>query len=45
MDPDWIATVVAEVGESIMAQRFEPTPSASVCAMCDYRIACPAWER
>jgi DNA helicase II / ATP-dependent DNA helicase PcrA len=45
MDPDWIATVVAEVGASIMAQRFEPTPSASVCAMCDYRIACPAWER
>jgi DNA helicase-2/ATP-dependent DNA helicase PcrA len=45
MDPDWIATVVAEVGESIMAQRFEPTPSPSVCAMCDYRIACPAWER
>jgi DNA helicase-2/ATP-dependent DNA helicase PcrA len=45
MDPDWIATVVAEVGEAIMAQRFEPTPSPSVCALCDYRIACPAWER
>jgi DNA helicase-2/ATP-dependent DNA helicase PcrA len=45
MDPDWIATVVAEVGAAIMAQRFEPTPSPRVCGMCDYRIACPAWER
>jgi DNA helicase-2/ATP-dependent DNA helicase PcrA len=45
MDTDWIARVVAEVGEAIMAQRFEPTPSPSVCALCDYRIACPAWER
>ncbi len=45
MDPDWIATVVAEVGEAIMAQRFEPTPSPAVCGLCDYRIACPAWER
>jgi DNA helicase-2/ATP-dependent DNA helicase PcrA len=45
MDVDWIARVVAEVGEAIMAQRFEPTPSPSVCGLCDYRIACPAWER
>ncbi|MFZ2113160.1 MAG: PD-(D/E)XK nuclease family protein [Solirubrobacteraceae bacterium] len=45
MDPDWIARVVVEVGEAIMAQRFEPTPSPSVCGLCDYRIACPAWER
>jgi RecB family exonuclease len=45
MDADWIARVVAEVGEAIMAQRFEPTPSPGVCALCDYRIACPAWER
>jgi DNA helicase II / ATP-dependent DNA helicase PcrA len=45
MDPDWIARVVAEVGEAILAQRFEPTPSPSVCGLCDYRIACPAWER
>jgi DNA helicase-2/ATP-dependent DNA helicase PcrA len=45
MDPDWIATVVAEVGESIMAQRFEPTPSPAACGLCDYRIVCPAWER
>jgi DNA helicase II / ATP-dependent DNA helicase PcrA len=45
MHADWIARVVAEVGEAIMAQRFEPTPSPSTCALCDYRIACPAWER
>jgi DNA helicase II / ATP-dependent DNA helicase PcrA len=45
MDPDWIAMVVAEVGAAIMAQRFEPTPSPAVCGLCDYRIACPAWER
>jgi DNA helicase-2/ATP-dependent DNA helicase PcrA len=45
MDPDWIARVVAEVGEAIMAQRFEPSPSPAVCGLCDYRIACPAWER
>jgi DNA helicase-2/ATP-dependent DNA helicase PcrA len=45
MDPGWIARVVEEVGEAILAQRFEPTPSPSVCALCDYRIACPAWER
>jgi DNA helicase-2/ATP-dependent DNA helicase PcrA len=45
MDPDWIARVVEEVGEAIMAQRFEPTPSPAVCGLCDFRIACPAWER
>jgi RecB family exonuclease len=45
MDTDWIARVVEEVGEAIMAQRFEPTPSPSTCALCDYRIACPAWEK
>jgi DNA helicase-2/ATP-dependent DNA helicase PcrA len=45
MDTDWIARVVEEVGEAIMEQRFEPTPSPAACALCDYRIACPAWER
>jgi DNA helicase-2/ATP-dependent DNA helicase PcrA len=45
MDPDWIARVVVEVGEAIMAERFEPTPAPATCALCDYRIACPAWER
>jgi DNA helicase-2/ATP-dependent DNA helicase PcrA len=45
MDTDWIARVVEEVGEAIMEQRFEPTPSPAACGLCDYRIACPAWER
>ena len=36
---------VAEVGAGIMAQGFEPTPSYAVCAVCDYRIACPAAEK
>jgi DNA helicase-2/ATP-dependent DNA helicase PcrA len=45
MDTDWIGRVVAEVGEAIMEQRFEPTPSPAACGLCDYRIACPAWER
>ena len=26
-------------------QGFEPTPSYAACAICDYRIACPAAER
>lgn len=45
MDPDWITRVVQEVGAAIMAERFEPTPAPATCALCDYRIACPAWER
>jgi DNA helicase-2/ATP-dependent DNA helicase PcrA len=45
MDPGWIARVVEEVGAAILAERFEPTPSPPTCALCDYRIACPAWER
>jgi DNA helicase-2/ATP-dependent DNA helicase PcrA len=45
MDPGWITRVVQEVGAAIMAERFEPTPAPATCALCDYRIACPAWER
>lgn len=45
LDPDWIAGIVEEAGAAIAAQRFEPTPSPRVCAMCDYRIACPAGDR
>lgn len=45
MDTDWITRVVEEVGEAIMDERFEPTPSPAACGLCDYRIACPAWER
>jgi DNA helicase-2/ATP-dependent DNA helicase PcrA len=45
IDPGWITETVMEVGEGILAQGFEPTPSYSACSMCDYRIACPAAER
>jgi len=42
---DWIRNVAIEVAEGIKAQEFEPTPSPSVCKMCDYRLVCPAAER
>jgi len=45
IDADWIADTVGEVAGGILAQDFEPTPSYTVCSMCDYRIACPAAER
>jgi len=45
IDRDWIAETVMEVADGILGQGFEPTPSYSACAMCDYRIACPAAER
>jgi RecB family exonuclease len=37
--------LVMEVGEGILAQRFEPTPSQAACSICDYRIVCPVAER
>jgi RecB family exonuclease len=40
-----VRDVVLRVGEGILAQDFEPTPSPAVCALCDYRIVCPAAER
>lgn len=42
---DWIEEVAAEVGEGILAQGFEPTPSYAACSICDYRLVCPAAER
>jgi DNA helicase-2/ATP-dependent DNA helicase PcrA len=44
-DAAWVTDTVLEVGEGILEQRFEPTPSPSACALCDYRIVCPAAER
>jgi DNA helicase-2/ATP-dependent DNA helicase PcrA len=41
---DAVRDVVLEVGEGILGQEFEPTPSPAACAMCDYRIVCPAAE-
>jgi DNA helicase-2/ATP-dependent DNA helicase PcrA len=43
-DTDTVRDIVLEVGEGILAQDFEPTPSPSVCSICDYRIVCPAAE-
>jgi RecB family exonuclease len=40
-----VRETVLRVGEGILAQDFEPTPSPPVCALCDYRIVCPAAER
>ena len=37
--------LVLEVGDGILAQGFEPTPSYAACSVCDYRIVCPAAER
>jgi DNA helicase-2/ATP-dependent DNA helicase PcrA len=42
---EWIREVVTEVGEGIMSQGFEPTPSFGACTFCDYRLMCPAAER
>jgi DNA helicase-2/ATP-dependent DNA helicase PcrA len=44
-DREWITDTVRDVGDGIMGQGFEPTPSVSVCSRCDYRIVCPAAER
>jgi DNA helicase-2/ATP-dependent DNA helicase PcrA len=43
--PEWISETVMDVGEGILAQGFEPSPSYSACSICDYRIACPAAEK
>jgi DNA helicase-2/ATP-dependent DNA helicase PcrA len=43
-DAESVKDTVLQVGEGIMAQRFEPTPSRAACALCDYRIVCPAAE-
>jgi DNA helicase-2/ATP-dependent DNA helicase PcrA len=39
-----VTDIVTEVGEGILAQEFEPTPSHAACSICDYRIVCPAAE-
>lgn len=40
-----VRSTVAEVGEGILAQEFEPKPSREICPFCDYRIICPAAEK
>jgi CRISPR/Cas system-associated exonuclease Cas4 (RecB family) len=44
-DTESVKDIVLEVGEGILAQEFEPTPSHAACSICDYRIVCPAAER
>jgi RecB family exonuclease len=39
-----VTDTVLAVGEGILAQEFEPTPSKAACSICDYRIICPAAE-
>jgi DNA helicase-2/ATP-dependent DNA helicase PcrA len=42
---EWVTEVAMEVGEGILSQGFEPTPSFVACSICDYRLVCPAAER
>ena len=44
-DEERVTATVLEVGDGIMSQRFEPTPSKAACSICDFRIVCPAAER
>ncbi len=43
-DAEALTDKVLEVGEGILGQAFEPTPSHAACSICDYRIVCPAAE-
>ncbi|HEV7161827.1 MAG TPA: PD-(D/E)XK nuclease family protein, partial [Solirubrobacteraceae bacterium] len=43
-DAQAVTEIVLEVGEGILGQAFEPTPSHAACSICDYRIMCPAAE-
>ena len=43
-DAETVKGIVLEVGEGILGQEFEPTPSRPACSICDYRIVCPAAE-
>ncbi|HEV2973595.1 MAG TPA: PD-(D/E)XK nuclease family protein [Solirubrobacteraceae bacterium] len=40
-----VGDIVMAVGDGILAQEFEPTPSHAACSICDYRIVCPVAER
>jgi CRISPR/Cas system-associated exonuclease Cas4 (RecB family) len=43
-DAEAVKDIVLEVGDGILGQAFEPTPSHAACSICDYRIVCPAAE-
>jgi RecB family exonuclease len=40
-----VVDLVMAVGDGILAQQFEPTPSHAACSICDYRIVCPVAEK
>ncbi|HEY2571267.1 MAG TPA: PD-(D/E)XK nuclease family protein [Solirubrobacteraceae bacterium] len=40
-----VGDTVMAVGEGILAQEFQPTPSHAACSICDYRIVCPVAEK
>jgi DNA helicase-2/ATP-dependent DNA helicase PcrA len=40
-----VRATIADIGEGILRQEFQPTPSQEICSFCDYRIICPAAER
>jgi len=40
-----VRNTVEEIGEGILRQDFQPTPTQEICSFCDYRIICPAAER
>ena len=42
---DRVRATVEQIGEGILRQEFQPTPSQEICSFCDYRIICPAAER
>jgi superfamily I DNA/RNA helicase/RecB family exonuclease len=42
---DRVRAAVVEIADGIAGQHFEPTPSAAICPLCDYRIICPAAEK
>jgi len=39
-----VRQTVAEIGEGIQRQDFQPTPRPDICRLCDFRIICPAAE-
>jgi CRISPR/Cas system-associated exonuclease Cas4 (RecB family) len=43
-DAEAVKDVVLQVGEGVLAQEFEATPSRAACSICDYRIVCPVAE-
>lgn len=42
---DRVRGTVTDIADGIMAQEFEPHPRPDICAVCDYRIICPAAEK